>query len=130
MQPYTDLFLFDLKMMDDARHREYTGVSNQLILRNLRRLSERGQAIRLRIPIIPGINDDAEHIRQIGEFATGLPHLDEVDILPYHSIAAEKYQRLNLVYALSEMRPPSEEHLAEIAQALRGFGLKVICLRN
>jgi len=126
VQPYTDLFLFDLKMMDDARHREYTGVSNQLILRNLRRLSERGQAIRLRIPIIPGINDDAGHIRQIGEFATGLPHLDEVDILPYHSIAAEKYQRLNIVYALSEMRPPSEEHLAEIAQALRGFGLKVL----
>jgi pyruvate formate lyase activating enzyme len=126
VQPHTDLFLFDLKMMDDARHREYTGVSNQLILRNLRWLSERGQAIRLRIPIIPGINDDAEHIRQIGEFANGLPHLDEVDILPYHSIAAEKYQRLNIVYALSEMRPPSEEHLAEIAQALRGFGLKVL----
>jgi pyruvate formate lyase activating enzyme len=126
VRPYTDLFLFDLKMMDDARHREYTGASNHSILSNLRRLSANGQAIRLRIPIIPGINDDAGHIRQIGEFAAGLPHLDEVDVLPYHSIAAEKYRRLNIDYALPETRPPTEERLAEIAQSLRKFGLKVI----
>jgi pyruvate formate lyase activating enzyme len=122
----TDLFLFDLKMVDNARHQEYTGASNELILRNLHRLSESGQAIRLRIPIISGVNDEPEHIRQIGEFAAGLPHLDEVDILPYHNIAAEKYRRLNRIYALPDTHPPSEEHMAEIAQALRGFGLKVI----
>lgn len=126
LSPYTDMFLFDLKMMDDIQHREYTGVSNEPILRNLRRLSESGKAIRLRIPVIPGINDAGEQIRQIGEFAAGLPHLDGVDILPYHNIAAEKYRRLNRVYALPETRPPSEEHMAEIAQTLRGFGLKVI----
>jgi len=126
IRPYTGMFLFDLKMMDAARHREYTGASNQPILRNLRRLSASGQSIRLRIPIIPGINDDTQHIRQIGEFAAGLPHLDEVELLPYHPIAAEKYRRLKLHYALPETQPPSEERLAEIAQVLRGFGLKVI----
>jgi pyruvate formate lyase activating enzyme len=125
-RPYTDLFLFDLKLMDDAQHREYTGASNRPILHNLRRLSESGQAIRLRIPLIPGINDAPEHIREIGEFAAGLPHLDGVDILPYHHIAAEKYRRLNRNYILPETPVPSKEHLAEIAQALRGYGLIVI----
>jgi pyruvate formate lyase activating enzyme len=126
VRPYTDLFLFDLKMMDEAQHREYTGVSNEPILRNLRRLSESGQTIRLRIPVIPGINDEPQQIRQMGEFAAGLLHLDEVDILPYHNIAAEKYRRLNRVYLLPDTLVPSEEHMAEIAQTLRGFGLKVI----
>jgi pyruvate formate lyase activating enzyme len=126
VRPYTDLFLFDLKLMDDARHQQYTGSSNEPIMRNLRLLSESGQAIRLRIPVIPGINDGPEQIRQIGEFAAGLPHLDEVDILPYHNIAAEKYRRLNRVYELPNTPVPSEERMAEIAQALRGFGIKVI----
>ena len=126
VRPYTDLFLFDLKMMDDTQHRAYTGASNQPVLLNLRRLSESGQAIRLRLPIIPGVNDALEHILQIAEFAAGLPHLDGVDILPYHHIAAEKYRRLNREYQLPDTPVPSEEHLAEIAQALREFGLKVI----
>jgi pyruvate formate lyase activating enzyme len=124
--PYTDLFLFDLKLMDDLRHQKYTGVSNEPILRNLRRLSQSGQAIRLRIPVIPGINDAPEHIRQFGEFAAGLPHLDEIDILPYHNIAAEKYRRLNRVYELPDTPVPTEQRMAEIAQSLRGFGLNVI----
>ena len=126
IRPYTDLFLFDLKLMDDEQHRKYTGASNEPILRNLKRLAEGGQAIRLRIPIIPGINDGEEQIRQMGEFAAGLPHLDEVDILPYHSIAAEKYRRLNREYALREMRPPTDGRMAEIAESLRTFGLKVV----
>ena len=60
------------------------------------------------------------------EFAAGLPHLDEVDILPYHNIAAEKYRRLNRDYPLPDTPVPSEEQMVQIAQALREFGLKVI----
>ncbi len=60
--------------MDDAKHRKFTGVSNELILRNLQMLSTRGHDIALRVPIIPGINDDDENIRQIGAFAAALPH--------------------------------------------------------
>jgi len=120
-----DLFLYDLKLMDDARHRKFTGVSNELILRNLKMLSEREHDIFLRVPIIPGVNDDDGFIRQMGKFAAALPHLGRVDILPYHQIAVEKYKRLNKVYDLPEARPPSDERLAEIAQTLRGFGLQV-----
>ncbi len=122
---YTDLFLFDLKLMDDRLHRQYTGVSNEPILRNLRKLSDKGHAIRLRLPIIPGVNDAPWQIRQIGEFAAGLPHLDGLDILPYHNIAAEKYRRLNRVYALPETLLPTEAQIAGIAQILRECGLQV-----
>jgi pyruvate formate lyase activating enzyme len=120
-----NLFLYDLKLMDDERHRACTGVSNQLILENLRQLSERGSDICLRVPIIPGVNDDDGDIRQIGEFAASLPHLNRVDILPYHHIAVEKYERLDKAYELSEMRPPSEARIAEIARILQGYGLQV-----
>ena len=116
---HVDLFLYDLKLMDEAEHIRYTGVSNKLILKNLEMLAERGHDITLRVPIIPGINDSDEHIRQLGAFAATLPHLNRVDVLPYHNIAAEKYQRLSRVYKLLETRPPSDERMAEIRNALR-----------
>lgn len=125
IREHTDLFLYDLKLMEDAQHREFTGASNELILRNLQMLSERGHDIFLRVPIIPRINDDDESIRQMGEFAATLPHLGRVDILPYHHTGIEKYNRLNKLYELPETRPPSDERLAEIAQILRGLGLRV-----
>jgi pyruvate formate lyase activating enzyme len=125
MRAYVDLFLYDLKLMDDAKHRKLTGVSSELILRNLQMLSERGHDIFLRVPIVPGVNDDDENIRQIGTFAAGLPHLNRVDILPYHRAASNKYERLNRAYELPETRPPSNERLAEIAHILRGLGLHV-----
>lgn len=122
---YVDLFLYDLKLMDDARHREFTGVSNELILQNLQALSLRGHDIVLRVPIIPGINDDDENIHQVSALAAALPHLNRVDVLPYHQTGTEKYHRLNKIYNLSEVRPPSEGRMAEIAQVIRGFGLQV-----
>ena len=120
-----DLFLYDLKLMDDVKHRKFTGVSNELILRNLQMLSERGHNIFLRVPIIPGINDDDENIRQTGAFAAALPCLNRVDILPYHHTANEKYSRLNKVYGLPKARPPSDERMAEIGQIMRGLGLQI-----
>ena len=125
IREHIDLFLYDLKLMDDAKHRKFTGVSNELILDNLQMLSTQGHNIVLRVPIIPGINDDDENIRETGTFAAALPHLNGVDILPYHYAAVEKYKRLSQVYSLPETRPPSEERMAEIAQVLRGFGLHV-----
>jgi pyruvate formate lyase activating enzyme len=125
VREYVDLFLYDLKLMDDARHREFTGVSNKLILSNLQALSARGEDIILRLPLIPGMNDDKENIRHTGTFAAALPCLNRVDILPYHRGAVDKYDRLNRVYGLAEIRPPSEERMAEVAQILQGFGLPV-----
>ncbi len=122
---YVDLFLYDLKLMDAARHRQFTGVSNELILSNLQQLSERGRNIFLRIPIVPGVNEGDEQIRRMGAFAATLPHLKQVDLLPYHHIAAEKYQRLGKSYESPAAHPPSDERMAEIVQILQGFGLQV-----
>lgn len=120
-----DLFLYDLKLMDGAKHREFTGAPNDPILKNLQMLAARGHDIILRMPIVPGINDDEENIRHTGQFAAALPGLARMNILPYHRTAADKYHRLKMDYTLSQIRPPSNERMAEIAQMLRGFGLEV-----
>jgi pyruvate formate lyase activating enzyme len=122
---YVDLFLYDLKVMDGAKHQEFTGVSNQLILNNLQALAHKGHNINLRVAIIPGLNDDDDNIRRIGEFAASLPKVSMISILPYHQTAIDKYDRLNKAYAISEIRPPSNERMAEIAQMLGDFGLEV-----
>lgn len=122
---YVDLFLYDLKLMEDAKHRQFTGVSNELILRNLQALSSYGHHIILRLPVIPGVNDDDDNVHQIGAFAAALPHLDGIDILPYHRIGLDKYIRLNMDYKLPEISSPSSDKIAAIAQILQEFGLPV-----
>jgi glycyl-radical enzyme activating protein len=92
--PLTDLFLFDYKATDPVRHAALTGGSNELILGNLRWLHAHGAAIRLRCPLIPGVNDDAAHLRAVAALSTELPGLRGVEILPYHESGAGKYERL------------------------------------
>jgi pyruvate formate lyase activating enzyme len=120
-----DLFLYDLKIMDEARHRQFTGASNALILENLRRLSAMRHALLIRIPVIPGVNADFESVRELGAFIAGLPQVSGVELLPYHRIALDKYERLNLPYGLPEVQPPSEVQMREIAQQLAQWGLAV-----
>lgn len=125
MGEYTDLFLYDLKVMENGRHRELTGASNELILKNLQTLSQAGHNIILRVPVIPGVNDDAESVRQIGAFAAELPALQRVDLLPYHATAEEKYRRLDMAYHLAGVSSPSAQRMAELAEIIRRFGLPV-----
>jgi pyruvate formate lyase activating enzyme len=125
VRQYVDLFLYDLKLMDDERHRAFTGVSNRPILENLRRLSREGHRIVLRVPVIPGINDDEENLRAMRTFAADLPHLERVDLLPYHRIGRDKYQRLGKPCPMPETEPPSEARMAEIAQILGSFGVEI-----
>ncbi len=125
IRQYVDLFLYDLKLMDEAKHQQFAGVSNVTILTNLQALSRRQHHIVVRVPFIPGINDDEENLRQIGIFAASLPHLDGVDLLPYHATAKDKYERLHRGYELSETRPPSSERLHAAASLLETFGLRV-----
>lgn len=125
VRPYVDLFLYDLKLTDDARHRAVTGAPVGPILANLRALSERGHAIRLRVPVIPGVNADDESIGQIAAFAAALPRLDGVDLLPYHTTAADKYARMNKPYKLAGARPLSEARMAELRRTVQAYGLSV-----
>jgi len=117
---YTDLFLYDLKHMDDALHKKYTGVSNRPILRNLRRLVEGGAKVIVRIPLIPEVNDNEENLRLTAQFLAGLPKLIGVEVLPYHDIAQAKYSALELEYRLPDLASPTAERV-EWAKALIGL---------
>ncbi len=122
---YTDLFLYDIKLIDPQAHKKYCGVSNELIFSNLRKLSQKGSAIYLRVPIIPGITDTQENLDQIASLAGSLPGIQRVDILPYHQAAIGKYSRLNMSYLLGEVGPPSEERMIAIQDHLQSYGLQV-----
>jgi pyruvate formate lyase activating enzyme len=125
VREHVDLFLYDLKLIDDDGHLKFTGVSNELILRNLQALSQRGHDVVVRVPVIPGANDNEDHVRQIGAFVASLPRLHRVDLLPYHHAGAGKYDRLHKSYRLPETYPPSDSRMAEILRVLEGFGLQV-----
>jgi len=125
IQELTDLFLYDIKLIDSDKHLHYTGVPNQLILNNLSNLSTTGNEIIARIPIIPGVNDDMNNIHQTGEFLAGLGTIKEINVLPYHHAAAHKYGRLGNNYQLPDVRPPADELMAEIALQLESYGFSV-----
>jgi pyruvate formate lyase activating enzyme len=120
-----NLFLYDLKSMDDERHKQYTGVSNQLILENLEKLSAVGAKCVVRIPLIPGVNDDEGNLRASGEFLARLKSLVAVDLMGYHEIAKGKYEALGMEYRLPEMKAPSAEKMQLAAKMLEDFGLNV-----
>lgn len=121
-----DLFLYDLKHMDSARHREMTGAPNEPILENLRRLSAMGAKCVVRIPLIPGINDDEENLVESAKSLAGLPHLEGVELMGYHDIAQAKYEALEMEYKLVGLRAPGEEEMRNAADLLRSYGLKVV----
>ena len=87
---YVDIFLFDCKQMNSATHQEVTGVSNELILNNLKMLDCLSKKIVLRLPIIPGINNEEEHFRGVGELADSLAHVLYLEVLPYHPLGLSK----------------------------------------
>lgn len=119
-----DLFLYDLKLMNDEKHKKYTGVGNKLILENLNRLSESGCNIFIRMPIIAGVNDDDEHINESVCYLSNL-NIIQVNLLPYHKMGMDKYKRLKMEYKLSGMEKPSDEKMNEIAEKFRKVGIKV-----
>lgn len=119
-----DLFLYDLKHLDYEKHLEFTGVPNTTILDNLRKLSRLHKNIWVRIPVIPGINDDADHINEIGRFVSSL-NIKKVSLLPYHEIAAGKYQLLHKPYLLNHIKPPGEQKMQELEKILIPYGLEV-----
>jgi pyruvate formate lyase activating enzyme len=126
IRPYVDLFLYDLKLMDEAGHRRTTGVSNRKILANLSRLSQAGQKILVRMPIIPGVNDDEVNLRKAGAFLAALPVRPPVELLAYHQTALAKYAGLGLAYRLEKVRPPDSDRMEGIAGILREYELQVI----
>jgi pyruvate formate lyase activating enzyme len=118
-----DLILYDLKQMDDERHRALTGVSNVQILENLRRLDDAGQPSWIRIPLIPEQNDDDANYHALGRFLSELKHVERIEILRYHRLAESKYESVGYPYELKGLESPSEERAESRRQILLGYGL-------
>jgi len=119
-----DLFLYDLKLIDEEKHKKYTGVSNILILSNLEKLVQDHHVI-VRMPLIPQVNVDMDSIRRIGEFLSKLREIEEINLLPYHKLGISKYKRLHLEYNLDHLKPPIQEQVNEVFGALSEFGLNI-----
>jgi len=127
LMPLVDLFLFDLKEMDDERHRQYTGQSNRLILDNLRFLTGAGASVRLRLPIIPGLNDREDHFAAVAEVAGTLGALEGVQVMPYHPLGTAKLERLGLSdEGWYRGDSPTPETVAAWVARLRELGLNVL----
>ncbi|MFH0849664.1 MAG: glycyl-radical enzyme activating protein [Candidatus Bathyarchaeota archaeon] len=125
MMPLTDLFLYDLKHVDPDVHRRLTGMDNDLILSNLRRLSDVDACIVVRVPLIPSLNDSEEHLESLAGLLRDL-NVDAVEILPYHRLGVPKYESLGRRYALPDLEPHSEAHLLRVQERLRASGLNVV----
>jgi len=122
----TELFLFDLKHMDSAKHKKWTGVSNKLILNNLRILAETGANINIRIPLIKNVNADRKSLTEMVEFILGLPGKKPmINLLPYHNIASNKYTRLGTKYKEFNMAEPSEKDQNRAISIFEEVGLDV-----
>ncbi len=122
---WTDLFLYDVKILDDSRHRQYTGVSNGVILENLRALCERGAKVWIRVPVIPGFNDDPGDIEATAAWVASLGSVQRIHLIPYHALGTNKAERVGLAPAATDIAPPSDERMRALAERARGHGLAV-----
>lgn len=122
---YVDLVHFDFKHMDDAMHRRYTGVSNKIILNNAKKLSLMGKPVIARIPLIPGVNDSLDNLGKTARFCKQLPSLRRLDLLPYHSLGANKFEQLGSCYSLSDVRASEKTYVEGLAESIRGLGLGI-----
>ena len=127
IMPFTDLFLFDIKHLDDSMHIEYTGVSNIGILENLGMILKSGKEVMVRIPVIPGRNDDIAHLSELKDFLSVLKNdnLKKISLLPYHRIGIAKYKKFNIPYRMNTTEQPSPERMRELKEFFSGTGIKV-----
>ena len=125
MLPYLDLILYDLKETDPEHHRHWTGVSNELVLENLRRLAGSGKPVIVRRPVIPGYNDGVETIHDLGRFVRELGTIEEIDLLPYHRLGQGKYERLGQEYALGDEASLEGKDVEGLREILESYGFRV-----
>jgi len=124
---FTDLFLYDIKGIDPAMHKQVIGMSNETILDNARKIAAGGGRFQIRIPVMPMYSDSIEVFDQIGKFLLELGDaVDVVQILPYHNLGTVKWERLQSGKEIFEAAPPSEELIQARKKQLEDMGLNVI----
>lgn len=120
--PYVDLYLYDIKHMDPNQHQKYTGVSNELILENAKKLVAAKGKIQFRFPIIPGVNDSAKNLHATGKFIKELgSSIQLLQLLPYHQLGLLKYDKLGKENKLKHLKSPSDTVMQEYKQLLESY---------
>jgi len=120
-----DLFLCDIKHMNNEMHKRFTGVENTLILENIKRISQAGKKMIIRIPIIPDFNDDPDNIEATGEFTASLEGVGRIDILPFNRGGIEKSTRLTGEFESMQLDAPDQEQMSLIAESLKKYVFEV-----
>jgi pyruvate formate lyase activating enzyme len=121
---YSDLVFYDLKHMDPAKHQEYTGQSNDLILKNLKFVVDKGVPVVIRVPLIPGYNNTDENLHALGKTVAGITKDSVVNILPYHKYGANKYRMIDMTYQLDNVPELTPEELSHAKEIIESYGLK------
>ncbi len=126
--PHVDTLFHDLKIMDPARHKKWTGVDNSRILANLKRAytTFKNKRFLARSPIIPGVNDTEEHVRSVLAFILPHENVADYELLPYHRLGEPKYGFLGKIYQLNDFKPPTEESM----ERLQGIVKRAFRQRN
>ena len=136
--PVADLIMVDVKHIDPDIHRAVTGVPNERILANARRLARTGKPIIFRVPVVPTVNDTPDQIAAIAEFVRNLvdarpdsgrrvADIISLELLPFHRLASDKYRSLDLDYRASHLEPPTKDCMAELVEAASARGVTVRC---
>lgn len=125
---YTDIFLYDVKFFDEKKHIEYTGCTNQPIIENLEYISAKDKPVEIRMPFVPGVNDD--QLEPIGRFLSSLKHVVKVKLLPFHNFSSSKYSALEMENTMSTVGSPDDSQIAEAAGILKSFGLNAMSGRE
>ncbi len=113
--PYLDQFLMDIKHIDSQKHKLYTGIGNELILENARKVAQSNMTeLSIRIPVIPNFNDHPDEIKSIACFAKDIGNVSCIHLLPYHRLGQDKYDGLGRKYLMADILPPSSEKMKEL----------------
>lgn len=121
-----DYILMDIKHTDRKKHKEFTGVPNELILDNAIKLATIAKSLTIRVPVIPTFNDTEDEIYSIARFAKSLRGVHEIHLLPYHRLGYDKYIGLGREYKMGNIEPPSKEHMEKLKKAAQTTGLDVV----
>lgn len=123
---YTDLVLYDLKLMTKEKHRLYTGVEPELIWENAQKIAKTGKPMWVRTPVIPGYTDSVNNIRSIADLCAKLGNVERLDLLPYNPLGEPKYGKLDLKYRLHGLQPPQRDAMERLRQVARECGVKTV----
>lgn len=122
--PYLDTVLMDIKHINSDKHKEFTTQPNERILENAKLIAAEAKRLIVRIPVIPTFNDTVAEIAEIAAFASNLPNVNEIHLLPYHSMGRDKYSGLGREYGMGDLKSPTNELMEVLRQTAEQFGLR------